>query len=286
MNKLIITAAITGAGTFKTMAPTAPETTEEIAKEVVDVVKAGASVVHIHVRDDNGYGTMDTNKFTEAYEAINTALATNRLDAVINLTTSGAKGGKAPEELRLGHLKRLKPEMCSFDAGTMNWGCDLVFENSPDFLEKLCSTTLENDIKPEIEIFDGGMITNALYYIKNGMLKAPCHFQFVLGVLGGLEGTTKNLQFLVDRLPKGSTWSVTGIGKSHIPMMLAGLSLGCDGIRVGLEDNLYFAPGVKTTNVELVKRAVALGTLAGREIATAEDARRILGIKSKFNKGA
>lgn len=282
MRKLIITAALTGVGTFKSMNPNVPITTEEISNDVVNVVKAGASIVHIHVRDEEGFGTMRTDKFVEVFDAIQTALKRNGLDAIINLTTSGSKGGAtAPEELRLGHLKKIKPEMCSFDAGTMNWGCDLVFENTPAFLEKLCGTILENDIKPEIEIFDGGMVQNAIYYIDKGLLKAPCHFQFVLGVLGGLEGTTKNLQFLVDRLPAGSTWSVTGIGKDHIPMMLAGLSLGCDGIRVGLEDNIYYARGVKTTNTALVERAVALGKLSGREIATASDAREILGIKKK-----
>lgn len=279
--KLIIAAALSGTSTLKSMVPTVPETAEEIAAEVVKVARAGASIVHIHVRDDTGRATMDTTQFEKAFRATKEALVKENLDVVINLTTSGAYGGTAPDELRLGHLRKLKPEMCSFDAGTMNWGCNLVFDNSPDFLEKLCACTSENDIKPEIEIFDGGMMTNAEYYIKKGMLKTPCHYQFVLGVLGGLEGTPKNLQFLVDRLPTGSTWSVTGIGKAHIPMMLAGLSMGCDGIRVGLEDNIYFSSGLKATNVQLVERAARLAKLTGRELATAQEAREMLGIKRK-----
>ncbi len=281
MKKLIITAALTGTSTFKSQTPDVPETAEEIAADVVKVVKAGAAVVHIHVRDENGRGTMDTAQFEKTFLAIKDALEAENLDAVINLTTSGAYGGTAPLELRLGHLKKLKPEMCSFDADTMNWGCSLVFDNSPAFLEELCKCVTENDIKPEIEIFDAGAIGNAKYYVEKGMLKAPCHYQFVLGILGGLEGTVRNLQFLVDRLPEGSTWSVTGIGRDHIPMMLAGLALECDGLRVGLEDNIYYAAGVKTTNVELVERAVQLGKLAGREIATAQEAREILGITRK-----
>lgn len=279
--KLIVAAALSGTSTLKSMVPAVPETAEEIAADIVRVVKAGASIVHIHVRDENGRATMDTAQFEKAFCATKEAVQKEGLDVIINLTTSGAYGGTAPDALRLGHLEKLKPEMCSFDAGTMNWGCGLVFENPPEFLEKLCKCTAENDIKPEVEIFDAGMMANAAYYAKKGLLKAPTHYQFVLGVLGGLDPNARDLQFLVDRLPEGSTWSVTGIGKGHIPMMLAGLAMGCDGIRVGLEDNIYYSAGVKTTNEELVKRAVELGKLAGREIATAAEAREMLGIHRK-----
>lgn len=281
MKKLIITAALTGTSTFKTQTPYVPVTPKEIAEDAVKAVKAGASVLHIHVRDKEGRGTMDTEVFEETFDLTTSALKKEGLDAVINLTTSGTYGGTAPLELRLGHLKKLRPEMCSFDVDTMNWGCALVFDNSPEFLKKLCECTLEYDVKPEIEIFDAGAIGNAIYYINNNLLKTPCHFQFVMNILGGLEGTTRNLQFLVDRLPEGSTWSVTGIGKSHIEMMLAGLALGCDGLRVGLEDNIYYSAGVKTTNAELVERAVQLGRLAGREIANADEARQMLSITRK-----
>ncbi len=279
--KVIITAALSGTATTKDMAPTVPLTAEEIARETVAVVKAGASVVHIHVRDDQGLATMDTKKFEQAYFATQKALDEEGLDAILNLTTSGASGGTAPLELRLGHLRRLKPELCSFDAGTMNWGCNLVFENTPDFLRELCRCVSEEGIKPEIEIFDGGMMGNVAYYVNNHMLKTPCHYQFVLGVLGGLEGTVENLLFLKNRLPARSTWSVTGIGKAHIPMMLAGLALGCDGLRVGLEDNIYMSHGVKATNVQLVERAVALCRIAGREPATAAQAREILSLPAR-----
>ncbi len=278
MDKLIITAAITGTAGTKEQNSNIPITPDEIAEDAVKVVKAGASVVHIHVRDENGKGTMRTEVFIETFNKVKEALLKEGLDAILNLTTSGTYGGTAPLEQRLGHLEVLKPEMCSFDANTMNWGCELVFENTPAFLKELCKCTLANDVKPEIEIFDGGAIGNANYYVANNLMKAPCHFQFVLNILGGLEGTTRNLQFLVDRLPEGSTWSVTGIGKSHVPMMLAGLALGCTGLRVGLEDNLYLSHGVKATNEQLVKRAADLARLTGREIATADDARRILSI--------
>lgn len=277
MKKLIISAALSGAGTSKEAAPTVPYHPEEIAEEVVAVAKAGAAAVHIHVREDNGWPTMSTDKFTDTFVAIKKATEAAGVDVIVNLTTSGSVVLEK-NEVRMAHLKKLRPEMCSYDAGTFNWNCGGVFVNAPDFLEQLSACVVENDIKPEIEIFDNGMIGNALYYINKHQIPTPCHFQFVLGVGGGAAGTTKNLVFLREMLPAGSTWSVTGIGKAHMDMMLAGLSLGCDGLRVGLEDNIYLSKGVKATNVQLVERAVELARVAGREIATAEEARQILGI--------
>lgn len=278
MNKLIISAALTGAGTSKSAAPTVPYHAEEIAQQVVDVARAGAAAVHIHVRDDSGWPTMSTDKFTEAFLAIKSATEAAGVDVIVNLTTSGSAALET-NETRLAHLKKLRPEMCSYDSGTFNWNNGGVFVNAPDFLEELSACVVAHDIKPEIEIFDNGMVGNALYYISKYKIPTPCHFQFVLGVGGGADGTARNLVFLQEMLPPGSTWSVTGIGKKHMPMMLAGLSLGCDGLRVGLEDNLYLTRGVKATNVQLVQRAAELAKIAGREIATAEEARQILGIR-------
>ena len=278
MNKLIISVALTGSGTSKEAAPSVPYTADEIARDVVAVAKAGAAIVHIHVREDNGWPTMSTEKFTGAFEAVKAAVKEAGVDVVVNLTTSGSPAIE-PNDLRMAHLKKLRPEMCSFDAGTMNWNNGGVFVNAPDFLEELSKCVVEEDIKPEIEIFDGGMIGNALYYIKKHNIPEPCHFQFVLGVGGGLDGTVRNLSFLKEMLPEGYTWSVTGIGKTHLPMVLAGLAMGADGLRVGLEDNIYMSKGVPATNVQLVERAVAIAKLAGREIATAQDAREILNIK-------
>ena len=268
MDKLIIAAALSGAGTSKEANPNVPYSAQEIAEQVVACAKAGASAVHIHVREDNGWPTMDTGKFTAAFEAVQAATQ-----------AAGVAVGIAPNDIRLAHLKKLHPEMCSFDAGTMNWNNGGVFVNAPDFLEELAATVVAEDIKPEIEIFDNGMIGNSLYYIQKYGIPTPCHFQFVLGVGGGADGTVRNLSFLREMLPAGSTWSVTGIGKTHLPMLLAALAMGANGIRVGLEDNLYYSRGVKATNVQLVERAVEIAKLAGREIATADDARAILGIK-------
>ena len=203
------------------------------------------------------------------------------VDIVINLTTSG---GEYEDYKRLQHLGALKPEMCSFDPNTLNWANSYIFENSPRFLNLLSQEVIKHDVKPEFEVFDTGHIDSVMYYVNKWNIPQPPHIQFIMGVGGSMPGTTENLAFLAGKLPKGATWSVSGIGgRAHMPMMLAGLALGCDGLRVGLEDNIIYgldADGKKiiATNVMLVERAVALSKLAGRDIATADDARSILGI--------
>ena len=274
-NKLIITCALCGGGTTRKQSPYVPLTPDELAADGVAAVKAGAAILHIHARDDQGLNTMETARMVEVVTKIREALAANNLDAVINVTTSGTK---FPEDMRVAHLPILKPEMCSYDPGSMNWGDSYVFLNEPAFLRQLSQVVMEHNIKPELEIFDGGMLYTCLDYIRKGLLKPPCHFQFVLGVSGGLPGTVDSLAFLLDKLPEGATWSATGIGKAHMPVMLASLAAGCTGLRVGLEDNVLMSRGVPATNVSLVERAAALGRLAGREIATAAEAREILGI--------
>ena len=276
MDKLIITAALLGAGTTRKQSPYVPLTPDEIAADVIEVAKAGAAIAHLHVRDENGNNSMSTEIFTEVVEKTRYELDKAGLDIVINLTTSGSKFS---EDQRVAHLPVLKPEMCSYDPGSMNWANSYVFLNTPQFLEKLGTICQELEIKPELEIFDGGMITNVDYYVKKGFLKGPLHYQFVLGVPGGMPGNVESLAYLLPKIQEGSTWSITGIGKSHVPCMLAGLSEGCTGLRVGVEDNVFFSKGVHATNAQLVTRAIELGKIVGREIATAEDARRILGLK-------
>jgi len=248
----------------------------DVTPDAVAVVKAGASVIHIHVRDDEGKNTMETERFCYVVNLVREELAKANLDAVLNLTSSGSKFS---EDMRLAHLPILKPEMCSYDPGSMNWANSYIFLNTPPFLERLGLLTQELDIKPEIEIFDAGMLGNVDYYLKKGVLKAPLHYQLVLDVPGGMPGNIDSINHLVSKLPEGSTWSITGIGKAHMPCMLAGLAAGCDNLRVGLEDNVFMKKGEYATNAQLVERAVKLGILAGREIATAAEAREILGIK-------
>ncbi|MCQ2555299.1 MAG: 3-keto-5-aminohexanoate cleavage protein [Clostridia bacterium] len=278
-NKVMITCCLVGGGTTRKQSPYLPLTPEELASDAVKAVKAGASILHIHARDEEGKNTMETERMCQVVRTIEQALLDEGLDAIINITSSGTKFS---EDLRVAHLPILLPEMTSYDPGTLNWANSYIFLNTPQFLERLGTLTQEIDVKPELEIFDAGMLGNVKYYYKKGFLKDPLHFQLVLGVPGGMDGTVENIAYLVSHLPEGATWSITGIGKSHMPCMLAGLAAGCDGLRVGLEDNVNLYKGVLATNEQLVQQAVAMAKLAGREIATAAEAREILSIKRKW----
>lgn len=273
MNKVILTVAPTGAWPTKNDTPFIPISPEEIADEVFACYQAGASVAHIHVRDDNGKPSMDIEKFSQTV-----ALIRERCDIVLNLTTSGSL--VPTDEIRMKPFIELKPELASFDAGSMNWGHTTIFENSPAFLEELGIKMKENDVKPEIEVFDSGMFYNAEYYLKKGILDAPAHFQFVLGAPGGMSATIENLVYLKSLLPDNSTWSAFGIGKMHLPILYATLALG-GHIRVGMEDNIFYSKGrLAKSNVEFVDRSVRLIHELGKEVATPDETRAILGLKN------
>ncbi|MCC9295619.1 3-keto-5-aminohexanoate cleavage protein [Clostridium sp. WLY-B-L2] len=272
MEKIIVTAALTGAFPRKDKNPNIPTTPQEIANEAYECWKAGAAIVHLHMIDEEGRGTMNKDKFAETVELIK-----SKCDVVINLTTSGDLN--ATDETRMAHLVELKPEMASYDAGTMNWMNNSVFYNTPAFLEKLGNCMKTNNVKPEVEIFDAGMIYNTLYYVKKGVLDVPTHYQLVLGAVGGTAATVENLVYLKNLLPKGSTWSAFGIGKQHLPILYATIALG-GHVRVGLEDNIYYSYGkIAKSNVEFVERAVRVIKEANKEEATPAEAREILGIK-------
>lgn len=275
--KTIITAALTGVWPTKKDNPAVPYTPEEIAQDVFACSKAGAAIVHLHMRDENGEGTMDVARFRKTVELIR---ANKDVDVVINLSTSG--DAKSTDETRQLHLKELKPDIASYDCGTMNWMHKGVFFNTPPFLEELGKTLIEHNIKPEIEIFDCGMVYNAIYYQKKGVLKAPMFFQFALGVQGGMDATVENLVFLKNLLPEGSVWGAFGIAGAHLPIMFAALALG-GHVRVGLEDNVMFSKGqLAESNAQLVTRAADCIKLFGNEVANADDARRILGLTKQL----
>lgn len=272
MAKTIITIAPTGAWPSKKDNPNIPITPEEIAEDVYQCYLEGAAIAHIHVRDDNGMGSMSKEKFEETV-----ALIKEKCDIVINCTTSGELN--ATNEKRQAHLKSIKPEMASYDCGSMNWQHKTVFLNEPQFLEELGKTMLENGVKPEIEIFDSGMVYNSFYYLKKNILEAPLHYQFVLGAPGGATATVENLVHLKSLIPEGSTWSALGIGKGHVPIMLAALAMG-GHIRVGMEDNVMFNKNeLAKSNRQLVQRAANLIKEIGNEVATPDDARRILNLR-------
>jgi len=272
-NKVILTVATTGAWPKKENTPYVPLQPKEIAEEIYACWKAGASMAHIHVRDDDDNASMDYEKFRETVELVR---AKKDCDIVLNLTTSGGIG--LDDDVRMKPFILLKPEMASYDCGSMNWQNTTVFENSPKFLEKLGLKMQEAGVKPEIEIFDVGMIYNALYYLKKGVLKAPLHFQFVLGAAGGMPATVENLVYLKNLIPEGSTWSALGIGKGHLPILYAALALG-GHVRVGMEDNILYSKGVLAkSNVEFVERTKRTVHEFGKEVATPDEARRILGV--------
>lgn len=274
--KTIITVATTGAWPKKKDNPNVPMTPEEIAEDVYRCWKAGAAVCHLHMRDREGNGTMDVNKFRETADRIR---AHKDCNIVLNMTTSGDL--HATDETRQIHIRELRPELASYDCGSMNWQHSTLFLNPPDFLEKLGRTMAECGVKPEIEAFDPGMIYNAAYYLKKGILKAPLHFQMCMGAANGIAGTTKNLLFMVETMKSvapDSTWSAFGVGQSAVEMLYATVALG-GHIRVGMEDNVLYRKGVLAeSNVQFVERARRIVEEYGNEVATSDEAREILGV--------
>jgi len=272
MSKTIITVAPTGGWGTKEQNPNFPIHPKEIAEEVYNCWKAGAAIAHIHVRDDQGKPTMSLEKFSETVERIR-----DKCDIILNLTTSGDL--EASDEERMEHLIKLKPDMASFDCGSMNWMHNTLFINHPKFLEKLGRTMIENGIKPEIEIFDSSFIYNAEHYIKIGALKPPFYFQFVLGAPGGASATVENLVHLKRLLPDSNAhWSAFGISKGHLPILMATISMG-GHVRVGMEDTLNYSYGrLAKSNVELVDRAVRLIKEADKTVASCNEARTILNL--------
>ncbi|MBQ6662714.1 MAG: 3-keto-5-aminohexanoate cleavage protein [Firmicutes bacterium] len=278
MDKRIISVALTGNWGDKSKNPALPMTPEEIAASAYDAYNAGASIAHIHMRDEEGKPTMRVDLFEKTI-----ALIREKCDIIINMTSSGGHSldGMAADETRMKPFEVLKPEMGSYDCGTMNWLHKTVFENNPQFLENLGHLYQRVGTKPEIEIFDVGMLDTAKYYVKKGVLQAPCHFQFIMGAPGGMAGTIANLTYIHSQLPEGSTWSATGLSKAHVPVMLAALALG-GHVRVGLEDNLYYSHGVLAdSNAQLVERAARIITAAGLDVASVSDAREILGLRKE-----
>lgn len=272
-NKVIVTAALTGAVTTKQDNPYLPTQPKEIAEAALRCYEAGAAMVHIHVRDDNDAGSMRFDKFEEAVGLIR---ATG-CPVLLNLTSSGGQGFSWEERIR--PFRELRPEMASFDAGTMNWLHSVVFMNEPKFLE-LCGQEMRAaGVKPEIEVFDMGMLNTAKHYLKTGVLDAPAHFQLCLGAPGGMEATTESLVYLVNHLPENCTWSTFGIGRGANEITLAALAMG-GNIRVGLEDNVYYNKGVLAQgSQQFIGRVKRVAAEFGRVLATPEKARAILGLK-------
>lgn len=274
-NKVIITVATTGAVTTRSHTPYVPITPEEIANEIITAYHAGAAIAHIHVRDDQGNACLDLDKTRQVIEIVQA-----ECDIVINLTSAG--GVNLNEDDRIKPVTEFTPELATFDAGTINWRNETIFENNPKFLERLATVMQEIDVKPEIEIFDSGMLRNVEYLQRKGFLTNDSHhFQFVLGVPSGAPATVDDLLFLKNKLPTNATWSAFGVGKNRLPIMLTTLALG-GHLRVGMEDNIFIRKDVLAEkNAEFVEEAVQMIRIAGKEVATPNEARQILGINKK-----
>ena len=274
MAKLIITAAICGAEVTKEQNPAVPYTVEEIVREAKSAVEAGAAIVHLHVREDDGTPTQNKARFKECIDAILKECP----DVILIPSTGGAVGMSAEERLQ---PTELFPEMATLDCGTCNFGDD-VFENTMPMMRAFGQRMMENNIKPEYECFEMGHLDTVLNMAKKGQVPgAPMQFNFVLGVPGCTPATIPNLCWLVNSIPAGSTWTATGIGRHQFTLAAAAIAMG-GNVRVGFEDSIYIEKGVLAkSNGEMVAKVVRMAKELGREIATSAEAREILGLKPR-----
>ena len=274
MEKLIITAAICGAEVLKEHNPAVPYTVEECVREARSAYDAGASIIHLHVRYDDGTPTQDKARFKVIMVAIREACP----DVIIQPSTGGAVGMTDDERLQ---PTELHPEMATLDCGTLNFGGDEVFMNTENTIRYFGQRMIELGIKPELEVFDKSMIEMALRMHKKGFIKAPMHFDFVMGVNGGIGGDIRDFVFLRHSIPSDATYTVAGIGRYEFPLAVCAIVDG-GHVRVGFEDNVYLSKGVLAkSNGELVGKVVRLAKEFGREIATPDEARQILGLKAR-----
>lgn len=274
MEKLIITAAICGAEVLKEHNPAVPYTVEECVREAKSAYEAGASIIHLHVRLDDGTPTQDKNRFKVIMDAIHKECP----DVIIQPSTGGAVGMTDDERLQ---PTELCPEMATLDCGTCNFGGDDVFTNTENTIKYFGDRMIERGIKPELEVFDKSMIEMALRLHKKGHIVKPMHFDFVMGVNGGIGGDIRDFVFLRGSIPSDATYTVAGVGRYEFP--LAALAIIDGGnVRVGFEDNVYISKGVLAkSNGELVAKVVRMAKELGREIANPTEARQILGLKPR-----
>jgi 3-keto-5-aminohexanoate cleavage enzyme len=270
VSKLILTCAIVGAETTREQTAFLPITPDEMAADAELCARAGAAVIHLHVRDDQGRPCQDPERFREVERKIR-----ERCEVIVQYSTGGAVG--TPIEKRLAPLDNA-PEMATLTTGTVNFG-DEIFENSLPAVRALARRMLEQKIKPELEIFDYGMLDNAQILIGEGLLQAPYHFDFVFGVPGALAARPEHLVQMRNLLPPECTWQVAAVGRHQLPMTTIAMAMGAH-VRVGLEDNIYYSKGRLAQNHELVERAARMASELGRPIATAAEARELLSIRA------
>jgi uncharacterized protein (DUF849 family) len=299
MDKVIVTAAITGSIHVPSMSPYLPITPQQIADEAVRVYEAGGAVAHIHVRNpETGQPSSDMELFREVVTKVK-----SKCNMVLCLSTGGGVGMTTAERVKA--VTTFKPELASFNFGSINFGLfpiaeavrefkfpwekaylestwDYIFPNTFKTLREFSQTFSENETKPELEIYDAGMINNVAFMIQRGYLKKPVYLQFVLGILGSIPASPNNLLFLLNsaRETVGDfVWSVCAAGRHQLPMCTMSLVMGGNA-RVGMEDSLYAGKGVLAkSNADQVEKIVRIARELGLEPATPDEARRILGLK-------
>ncbi|MFK5884215.1 MAG: 3-keto-5-aminohexanoate cleavage protein [Candidatus Izemoplasma sp.] len=274
MEKLIITAAICGAEVMKEHNDSVPYTIKEIKEEALKAYNAGASVIHLHVRNDDGTPTQSTERFKNAISAIKAVCP----DVIIQPSTGGAVGMGRDERLQ---PTLLNPEMATLDCGTLNFGGDEIFINTENDIIYFAEELNSRNIKAELECFEKGHLDTVLRLNKKGIIKSPLHFSFVLGVNGGMSGTNRDFHFLRESIPEDATYSVAGMGRFEFSLAEASIIAG-GHVRVGIEDNIYLEKGVLTKgSYELVEKVVAIAKKHNRALASPSDARRILNIRGQ-----
>ncbi|MDW9610857.1 3-keto-5-aminohexanoate cleavage protein [Sinorhizobium meliloti] len=292
MPKTILTCAVTGGDDVAHKFKQLPVTPRQIAEAVLDAAKAGAAVAHIHVRDpETGKPSMELDLYREVVDIIRAS----ETDVVINLTTGpgarfvpslestngfAAGSNVRPPEDRVRHVVALKPEICSLDMGSLNFGKGALI-NTPSQIEAIAARIKDAGVKPELEIFDAGHLALALKMMADGIVPADAFFQFALGIPWGAPATAEMVSYLKTALPKGSQWAAFGVGRTEFPMVAQSLLMGGHA-RVGMEDNFYLAKGVEAhSNAQLVEKAVNIIQSLGGEVATPAEAREMLGLRKQ-----
>lgn len=288
-NDVIISCAVTGAGDTTSRSNLVPITPRQIADSAIEAAKAGAAVVHVHVRDpETGQGSRDPSLFKETVDMIRDS----GVDMIINLT-AGMGGDWVPSEgdpslpgpgtdmigpeARLAHVVECKPDICSLDCGTMNFGGNYTYINTAPYLRTMAKIAQELGVKPELEVFDLGQIRLARSLIEDGLIDAPPMFQICLGIPWGAGADTETMAAMKQALPTDAIWAGFGISKMQMPMVAQAVLLG-GNVRVGLEDNIYLDRGVLASNGMLVERAVEIIERMGARVLGPDEARSKIGL--------
>jgi 3-dehydrocarnitine:acetyl-CoA trimethylamine transferase len=296
-NNVIITCAVTGSGDSADKSPHVPVTPKEIADSSIDAAKAGAAIVHIHVRNPKtGAAARDPKLYAEVVDRIRSA----DIDVVLNLTTGmGGDLYLGPDDdpldlqdgtdcigqvKRMAHVEALLPEICSLDCGSFNYpGGNYVYVSTPDMLRLGAKRLQKIGVKPELEVFDLGHVSFAKQLMAEGLLDAPPLFQVCMGVRWAAEATPRNFMAMVDNLPPEANWAGFGVGRMEMPMVAQAVLLG-GHVRVGLEDNIYLSKGKFATNAQLIERAATIVENMGATIQTPAEARKILNLRKQDTK--